>query len=796
MVAASSLAVPVEAPALASVCRHCGLPLSFGHGSEFCCRGCEEVHRLLADAGLTQYYELGGGKGYPVVRGASDRKWLEPIAERVTGQAGLSRVVLDVQGVHCSACVWLIEELFRREADAAQVVVNPAVGMVDLTIGPTFPLGEWVSKIESFGYVFGPPLKGKRDEQRSSIVTRMGVCIAIAMNTMIFGIAIYCGLATGTVYRLFHTLDFALSLASVLVGGSVFFRSAWQGLKNRVLHLDLPIALGILFAFSSSTFTFFTRGGATSYFDTINVFIALMLVGRFLQERVVAKNRAFLLASDGVESLYTSRLRDDVVEVVRCVEIAEGDRLLVGLEDLVPVDAELVDEGALFSLDWINGEATPRAFSVGEVVPAGAFCKSTRAPTLRTRASFDASAIVALIGASARRDGDQPKATAWWKRFAGVYVVTVLSIAALTFAGWLLETRDLARTLDVVAAVLIVTCPCAFGIATPLAYELAQAGLRRVGLFVRTPGFLDRARNVKRVVFDKTGTLTTGALVVTNPNAIAALPVDVLSVLHALAIRSSHPKSRAVVTAMSRLGLTPPFDPGCDAHEIAGRGLELRAGEHVWRLGAPSWALDEEVEADLVLARDGALVLRIQTAEELRPDAREEVEALSGEGYEAFVLSGDGARATAAAAVACGIPVERAYGQRSPEGKAAWLRESGAESTLFVGDGLNDSLAAEQALCAGTPAIDRPFMAARCDFYLVSPGLRPIRAALEEARRLARVVNVNLAIAIAYNLVTVSLAVAGFMTPLLCAVLMPLSSVSTVLATTAQLGGGSSKWTS
>jgi Cu2+-exporting ATPase len=759
------------------------------------------VHRLLSDAGLTQYYELGGGKGYPVVRGASDHKWLEPIAERAGAQAGLSRVVLDVQGVHCTACVWLIDEMFRREPDAAQIIVNPAVGTVDLTIGPGFPLDEWVSAIEAFGYVFGPPLKGERDERRSSIVTRMGVCIAIAMNTMIFGVAIYCGLVDGAVYRLFHALDFALSLASVLVGGSVFFRAAWQGLKNRVLHLDLPIALGILFAFSSSTFTFFTRGGATSYFDTINVFIALMLVGRFLQERVIAKNRAFLLASDGVESIYTRRARGNAAEVVRCVEIAEGDRLLVGLEDLVPVDAELVDDVALFSLDWINGEATPRAFAAGEVVPAGAFCKSAGAATLRARAPFDASAIVALIGAAARRDGDQPRATAWWRRFAGVYVVTVLSIAALTFAGWLVATRDLARTLDVAAAVLIVTCPCAFGIATPLAYELAQAGLRRVGLFVRTPGFLDRARSVKRVVFDKTGTLTTGELVVTNATAIAALPEDVRSVLHALAVRSSHPKSRAVVAAMDRLGLTPAFEPGRDVREIVGRGLELRDTEHVWRLGASSWALGEEAPAALVLARDSELVLRIDTAEELRPDAREEVLALSRDGYEPFVLSGDGALATACVAVACGIPAEHAYGERSPEGKAAWLRAAGAESTLFVGDGLNDSLAAEEALCAGTPAIDRPFMAARCDFYLVSPGLRPIRAALEGARRLARVVNLNLAIAIVYNLVTVSLAVLGFMTPLLCAVLMPLSSVSTVLATTVQLAGpehqkGSLKWTS
>jgi Cu2+-exporting ATPase len=766
-------------------CVHCGLPLKRGASSAFCCRGCEEVHRLLTDAGLTEYYDLGGGAGYPVVRGAVDHKWLEPIALRIPS-GGLSRVVLDVQGVHCAACVWLMEEMFRREAGAAQVQVNPAVGSVELTIGAEFPLAAWVEKIESFGYVFGPPLKGAREaaRPRSSLVMRMGVCIAIAMNTMIFGVALYCGLAEGPVYRLFHTLDFALSFVSVLVGGTVFFRSAWQGLRNRILHLDLPIALGILFAFASSTFTFFTRGGSTSYFDTINVFIALMLVGRFLQERVVANNRSFLLASDGVEGLYTRRLQGSAIELVRCVEVTAGDTLLVGPGDLVPVDCEVVDAASVFSLDWINGEATPRIFGTSEVVPAGAFCKSARGATLRAKAAFDASTIVNLLGASARREADQPRATAWWRRFTGIYVVTVLTIAAVTFAFWLFATRDPKRTLDVVAAVLIVTCPCAFGIATPLAYELAQAALRRVGLFVRAPGFLDRARRVRRVVFDKTGTLTTGALAVANTEALLSLPNEIRNVACDLAARSSHPKSRAVAAA---LAASASIDPRREVREVVGRGMELCEGGHTWRLGSAAWALDDVTAADVVLSRDGELVARIDTVEELRPDALAEVSALAREGYATFVLSGDRPAATSAAAVACGIEPSHAFGGKSPEAKGAWLRENGADETLFVGDGLNDSLAAEEALCAGTPAIDRPFMAARCDFYLVSPGLRPIRAALETAAVLARVVNVNLAIAILYNAVTVSLAVAGRMTPLLCAVLMPISSISTVVATALQL---------
>ncbi len=775
MVAAVSVSAHHES-AREATCLHCRLPLATGCASDFCCRGCEAVHALLADAGLSRYYDLGGGEGHPVAQSPSDHKWLEPIAARVAAQPELTRVTLDVQGLHCSACVWLLDEIFRRAEGSAGILVNPAVGSVELTIGPAFPLAAYVTDIEAFGYRFGPPLKANasRTGGSSDLVWRMGLCIAIAMNTMIFGFAMYCGLPEGRVFRLFHALDFGLSFVSVLVGGTVFFRSAWQALRRRVLHLDLPIALGIALVFTSSTYTYATRGGTTSYFDTLNVFIALMLVGRFLQERVLAKNRAYLLASEGAEGLYTRRVEGPGVTLVRCMEIQEGDVLLVGHQDLVPVECELLgDKESVFSLDWINGESAPRSFSPGDLVPAGAFCQDTRAAMMRAAASFDASAVVSLLRASTRREDELARSSPWWKRLTSIYVATVLALAASGFAGWILVTHDLARTLDVVAGVLIVTCPCAFGIAVPLAYELAQARLRRVGLFVRTPGFLDRAAEIERVVFDKTGTLTTGLLVVQNPEVLAALSDDERALAYDLAVRSSHPKSRAITTCLEGMG--------------AGKGLET--GE--WKLGAPAWACAGEAEdADVVLSKSGRVVAAVRTGEEARPGARTEVRSLEREGYETWVLSGDSPEATRRMAEECGIDGARAFGSRSPEGKAAWLHKlalSDGKKTLFVGDGINDSLVAEEAYCAGTPAIDRPFMAARCDFYFVSPGLGPVRAALHMGKRLGRVVRTNLAIAIFYNLITVTLALAGLMTPLWCAVLMPVSSLTTVLATTAQL---------
>ncbi|MBX3232468.1 MAG: HAD-IC family P-type ATPase [Labilithrix sp.] len=786
-----------------ALCRHCSEPLPRGERGDFCCRGCAEVHRLLAGAGLEQYYALGGGRGYPVLlpEGA-DHKWLEPIlASRP------SRLALDVQGIHCSACVWLIEQLFARMPGAGRIVVNPALGTAELAIDETFDLRRFVEDVEAFGYRLGPALK-RTNERQSDLVWRMGVCIAIAMNTMIFGFAVYSGLTSGPVYRLFHALDFGLSLISVLVGGTVFFRSAWTSVKQRVLHLDLPIALGIALVFASSTYTYWTRGGASSYFDTLDVFIALMLVGRFLQERVLAKNRAMLLASDGADGVLVRRLAGATepagarAELVRATELAAEDVILAGRGDLVPVDAVLLEDGPrTFSLDWINGESAPRVFSPGAVVPAGAFAQDERASRLRARTAFDRSALSALLRTDTRRDEDLPRATDWHRRLTRVYVLAVLVVATLTFAGWLAVTRDVARTFDVVAAVLIVTCPCAFGIATPLAYELAQASLRKVGLYVRTPGFLDRAAGVERVVFDKTGTLTTGRLQVQDVSTIASLHERDRRRLYALAAQSSHPKSRAIAEALTRIDEAPTL-ASAGVRELPGKGMELVEDGHVYRLGARGWALApaelpslerRAPRVDVVFTRDGKVLSEIATTEELRRDAAAELRALERLGYETFLLSGDGAAATKELAATCGIRPERAFGGRSPEGKREWLARAGDAPTLFVGDGINDSLVAEAAECAGTPAIDRPFMAARSDFYFVAPGLRPIRAALLTARRLASVVRLNLGVALAYNAITVSLAVMGLMTPLLCAVLMPVSSLSTVLVTTLRL---EKPWTS
>ena len=769
-------------------CAHCGLPSS----AEFCCDGCRAVHELLLAGNLGRYYELRGARGVPVNDTRPERhddKWLDEIEAR-RAETGVSRIDLDLQGIHCSACVWLVETLCERRG-GLRVAINPSIGRAHLVAPRAFDLRAFVEDVQRFGYRFGPP-RARPERRSSNLLWRLGVCVAIAMNTMIFAIAIYAGLDSGPIHRFFEALNLALSTVAVVVGGSVFFESAWNGLRRRVLHLDVPIALGIGLAFVGSVVAFFAHRSSGIFVDTLDVFIALMLVGRFLQERVLERNRLALLENDGAEGLLARRERaDGRVETVKCVSLSPGDRIVVAAGDLVPVDARLEDEASL-SLDWLNGESTPRAFQRGDVVPAGAFSATSSPTTLVVERDFTSSGLVDLLRTPLSRSADQTMATPWWNRLSRVYAAGVLVVAAIGFIAWMIATRDFARSIEVTTAVLVVTCPCAFGIATPLAYDLALAGLRRAGLFVRTPTFLDRASHVRTVVFDKTGTLTSGALRVRHPEILRALPNDARSALHDLAAATWHPKSAAVLRAL----VNDKRGPGL-AIEHPGRGVSLHRDGSEWRLGAPEWvASSNVVPGDLAFGVDGRLICTIATEEALRSDAEHEVSERQGDGYDVWLLSGDEQSRTNVAARAAGILPTHAIGARSAQEKAEWVALHDHGDLLMVGDGINDALVVEQATCSGTPAIDRPFMAARSDFYFVTPGLRPVRLALAASKRAVTVRSRNLKIALAYNVLSIALAYAGLMSPLLCAVLMPASSLVTVLTTVATLSPRSSLWKS
>jgi Cu2+-exporting ATPase len=765
----------------------------------YCCRGCRTVHAILNKAGLTRYYDLRRGPGLPPADLDSrrvDHKWLELLESERAAENGISRIELDIQGIHCAACVWLVEELFRRHGGArvGTMWINPALGRIELRVSSDFPLSDWVNAVEGLGYLLGPARSGG-GRSSDELLLRVGICAALAMNVMLFAAAIYLGLRDGPIYELLNQLSYAAGVLAVLVGGSVFIGSALRAVRGRILHLDVPIALGIVLAFAGSTWSFFFASGEAIYIDTLTVFVALMLVGRWLQQRMLERNRAQLLADDGTESLLTREVKGGVVRIVHCIGVREGDRLLIAPGDLVPVELRVLDEGARCSLDWIDGESRPRRFERGTSIPAGAFNVGERAFTGVAGTDFASSSLVGLLGNDPASAGDGPLSTGWWSRLSRFYVIGVVMLAAVGIAYWWWRSGDPLRAIEVGTAVLVVTCPCAFGIAAPLAYELVLTQLRRAGIFVRVGDFLDRVRTMTRIVFDKTGTLTTGVLEVVRPSVLEGLSADQIEVLYNMAARSAHPKSVAVRRALE--GHPAARFSEMSVEETMGFGIEANIDSIRYRLGSATWVGDrDDLGADLCFGADGEVLLRLQTDEQLRPGARDEIDKLESRGYQLTILSGDEQSRVTTLGASLGLPEDACIGSQSPERKAAYVRSREPARTLLIGDGLNDQVAMREAACSGTPAVNRPFMASRCDFYFVSPGLHPVAQVLRASDDLAHVVRRILAFAIAYNAVAVSLALAGLMKPWVAAVLMPLSSLLTLGYTVMMLSRERLSWRS
>lgn len=787
------------APEATPSCLHCGSPVP-GTDQEFCCSGCRAVHELLVDRGLARYYELAGDAVTTVAEapGATlHTAWLERLEGQLRSGDGVQSAQLEVEGIHCAACVWLMEELFRRVETAGQIVVNPALGKLDLWVSPAFPLTDFVRDIERFGYRVGPP-RETRAPASDDLLWRIGVCSALAMNVMMFAVARYLGLSGPGLAKTFMFLELVLALVAFGVGGLVFVRSAWHGLRRGILHLDLPIALGILLGYAGSIGIYLFTASESVFFDTLVIFTTLMLVGRFLRERVIEKNRAALLAENATAALLVRRVGIDErgnekVTIGPVSELVPGDEFLVAPHDVIPLRARLVSERAQLSFAWITGESDPSQVERGAVVLAGAENVLPSVLRLVALEKFSESRLLPMLKTPVRDERYAESRSSFEQFVSRFWVIFVTLAGAAGFTLHYLQSGSLTVAISVATAILVVTCPCAFGIATPLAYELVLSRLRNSGLLVRSATFLDRIIGVRRVIFDKTGTLTHSRLTASSRSAIEALSDDELGVLYNLAVRSRHPKAAVVAGALSERA--PRLLGSFDAIEVPGKGVSVSTAGHEYALGSASW-LGLETDADMVFARDGQLLVGLVTRDAVAADALDVLRGLRARGIEIFMATGDKKARADVVAAECEIPQDHVASEATPERKRAFVESFGGAGTLFIGDGINDALAAGASECSGTPTGGRSFLAARTDFYLLQDGLAPVGAALHAGHALRATVKRNLVWAALYNGIALTISLLGLMSPLVCAVLMPASSLVSIGLVIRSLGRKGTSWKS
>jgi Cu2+-exporting ATPase len=786
-------------------CAHCQRALLPFEASEhvargeavFCCAGCASARAVIERLGLSRFDTLGGAPG-PVARVDVDEAGTLALEAALAaaraarlGAQPACRLAVDVDGVTCASCAWLVQKVASAVPGVAGATLNPARGQLELTVGSAFSAPALSAALAEVGHRVTPSSVRRADGVVDELVLRFGVSAAAAMAAMISSFALFFGLPVHSGYgQMFTALAALGAFVAVAFGGWPFLLGAWRSLKRGAPTMDLPIALGMVGAFAGCLFA--ARAGNVVSFDTVAVFVTLMLLGRLLERRLVERHRALLLSSDDdVAGLEVRRVDGDGVRLVKIKDVVVGDRLRLARGELCPVDATAVVDRS-FSFSWLTGESDARVVDAGSDVPAGAHVDDARGAEVVATRPFSATQLAALLATTpAGHDADDRSAASgvfpWLAKawVAGVFVVAGVGVFLWRDAG-------VVRLLDVVSALLVVTCPCAFGIAAPLAIERALVLLRARGVFVKNARLWWRASSVTHAVFDKTGTLTLEepALDDASLRALWSWPVRDRTALAIVVGHSNHGRSRAIARALARMGGGPAARV-VDVVEEAGRGLrarvELDAG-----VGDVVDVVDVVVERDAVdgaatCIRVGERSLALCFVETLRAGVARELDRLRALGIDVWLATGDDDAKALALAARLGVPADHVRARCTPEGKAALVRSLGGSArVLAIGDGVNDAAMFAEAAVCGVPALDRAHLPARADFLLLGTraggSFGSVVDVVVVARRVRAVLRGLLATATVYNAVVVGAGLLGLLTPLLVAVLMPVMSVSLLLA--------------
>lgn len=760
-------------------CLHCGTPVKINRQTSlFCCTGCEYVYGLIHQNGLSQFYDLQGGSSQPAastVFQKRDYDWLKKKMDEVEKEGEEDQqACFSVQGISCVGCVWLLEKVYLKYEGAISSEVDATTGEMILRWkkGKT-DLVDFAQKIQGFGYLLGhPSAEGVRESRR--LVRRLGLCGAFSMNAMLFAIPTYLGMEKTFEYApLFSRILLVFSTLSVLVGGSYFFKKCYEGLKNRVFHIDIPIGLGIGIAYFSSVVAWSQNRVDFLYLEFVSTFTFLMLLGRWVHLKGVEQNRDRLLKE---EETFHFVMDEEGEGKKENSSLHVGVKFRLASGAAVPVKSILLSEVGSFGMDWISGETEVRVWRQGEIIPAGALSLREEPILLKAQESWGDSLLKSLLEVQVVKSARNFAL----EKFIRAYLIFIFIVAFLSGVGWYWKTGNLFKALQVVTSILVVSCPCASGVAIPLVDDRATVRLRRCGVYLRESSLWHRLLKVKKLIFDKTGTLTMESLELMNSDSLRSMHETERAFLYTMVRGNLHPVSSAIRREL--LALDPRLEELSKSDEVReewGVGLEMWREGVCYRLGKASWATKESGN-ETVWSRDGVRLVEFQLQEKIREEAREIIADFRKKEYQIYLLSGDQKSKVNQMAEALGIESQNALGALSPQEKEEWVRIHNAADTLMLGDGANDSLAFNQSYCTGTPAIDRGFLQKKADFYWMGQSLRGISALFQTAQLRHRTIRRILIFSILYNIVAVGLAIVGGMSPMLAAILMPLSSLVTL----------------
>jgi Cu2+-exporting ATPase len=681
---------------------------------------------------------------------------------------GLRQVELSVPGVHCAGCIAAVERSLSGLEGVENARVNLSTRRVSVRYrdGKTPPI---TATLAAAGYPAHPAedAASSTDRELSRLLRGLAVSGFAAGNIMLLSVSVWSG-AEGATRDLFHFVSALIALPALVFGGGVFYRSAWSALSRGRMNMDVPIAVGVTLAYAMSLYETVTHG-PHAYFDAAVSLLFFLLIGRTLDHVMRDRARAAVLGLARLEPRGAVVIADDGSRDYRAVsEIKIGDRLMLAVGDRVPVDARVEAGNSELDVSIVSGESAPVGVGCGTLLRAGSLNLTGPLTIVAIRTSSD-SFLAEMLHMLETAEGGRTRYRRIAERVSALYAPVVHLGALLTFAGWMAVDGDWHRAMTIAIAVLIITCPCALGLAVPIVHVVAARRLFEAGVMVKDGSALERLAEIDCAMFDKTGTLTLGQPRLANT---AAIDPGMLATAAALAGQSRHPLSRTIAAAASGAGST--FSA---VTEHAGLGIEGRDSRGLWRLGRAGWAREDGAGDGTVLTLDGRQVAAFEFEEDVRPGARNAVAWLENHVGPVEMLSGDAEAPCKKVAAMLGIAsVQSSLLPAQKVSRLESLRVAGLKP-LMVGDGLNDAPALAAAHVSMAPASAADVGRAAADFVFLRPSLDIVPLAVEVARRAGSLVRQNIGFAIAYNAVAVPIAVLGHATPLVAAVAMSLSSV-------------------
>jgi Cu2+-exporting ATPase len=789
-------------------CFHCGLeaknPLVGtinGVDREFCCAGCRTVCEIIHSQGLDSYYEKRGestsGRAAP---GAPEFPFDHEDFQRqyVQTKGDSCEVSLMIDGIHCAACIWLIEKGLAREAGLEDVQVSLGTQRANLRWNPAqISLGELASAIARLGYRAYPYDPSKLDqplrERTRDMLMRMGVAGLAMLATMYLAEPLYFGDFTHDpgFLKLFHWLAFMVATPTCLYALMPILKGAWSGLRQRTVNMDGTIALGALATYFASVWG--TVVGGPVYYESLTMFLFLILAGRYVEMAVRRKVFSATERLLKLEAKSATLLRDGLPARVPLQAVRIGDQVVVKAGEAIPVDGVVLEGAAGVNEAMLTGESRPVPKQEGDRVVASSVAVDGSL-VVRATGVGQETQLNQIIRLIEQADTHRSPGARRIDRITNGFGLSVVAVAALSFLGWSIVASP-SQALMIAVAVLVITCPCALGLAIPAANVLAATkGVDR-GILFAEGAALEALPGVTHVVLDKTGTVTTGHMEVAAIVPFGSSEDELLAMAAALEEGFEHPIARAIKAAARQRGLAPPVV--ADFQVVAGRGVLGRVDGVSAAIGnaalmeSRGMALPEAVMASVgtlqdrgltvaYLAAGGAVVGCFGMQDELRPDARETVQALRSRGIHVTLLSGDHRQAAETAGRALGV--DRVHAEVMPDQKQQVIRELQADDrvVVMVGDGVNDAPALAQADVGVAMGEGTDLSITSAQVVLLGERLGLLLSAVTLATETRRVIRQNLILSGIYNVLTIPLAVAGLVTPLVAAIVMPLSSLAVI----------------